>query len=90
MTNKEFIVAISKSTGFTQRDIKTVIESMRDVVIDRVKNCDEVKLMSGITVYGSEKAAHTGRNPQTGETVEVPAKVQLRVKVGAPVKKAIN
>lgn len=90
MTTKELLVAISGKTGFTQKDIKNVIETMVDVVCDNVKNCEEVKIANGITFCGIEKPEHTARNPQNGEPIIVPRKVQIKTKFGARVKNAIN
>lgn len=90
MTTKEMLVAISEKTGFSQKDIKRVIDTMKEVVVDRVSAKDEVKICNGITFCGVEKPAHEARNPRTGETVSVPAKVQFKTKIGAAIKNAIN
>lgn len=90
MTTKELILSISQKTGFSQKDIKTVLDSMKDIVIDRVAAKDEVKIFTGVTFCGVERPEHTARNPQTGETIVVPAKVQFKTKVGESVKRIIN
>ena len=90
MTTKEMLVEISGKTGFSQKDIKTVIDAMGDVIIDCVKNCDEVKVMNGLTFCGVMKDAHEGRNPSTGDKIQIPAKVQFKTKVGLRIKNAIN
>lgn len=90
MTTKELIVSISEKTGFSQKDIKSVLDSMRDVIIDRVAAKDEVKLFTGVKFYGIEKPAHEARNPRTGEMIPIPSKVQFKAKISDAAKKLVN
>ena len=90
MTTKELYVAISQKTGFAQKDIKFVLDSLRDTIVDVAKAEDEVKLFPGLTMCGVKKEARIARNPATGESVNVPSKIQLRAKVGDAMKRAIN
>lgn len=90
MTTKDMVKAISRNTGFSQTDIRTVINVLRDVVIDQVKDCGEVKMFSGLSIYGVERPEHTGRNPKNGEPITVPSRVMCKLKVGRSFKDEIN
>lgn len=89
MNKTELIKAIAEKAGYTQKDVKTVMETLQEVVFDTIKD-EEVKLMDGVTLAAVYKEATTARNPMTGETVDVPAKYAPKCKFGAAIKNAIN
>lgn len=89
MNKVELVKAVATKTGFTQKDIKAVMDAMQDVVHATMKT-EEVKIMDGITLEAVYKEAHEGRNPKTGETVKVPGKYAPRAKFGRAVREALN
>ena len=90
MNKVEMIQEIAANTGFTQKDVKLVMESMQTVTFNALVKGDEVKLMDGVTLSKVHKDAHTARNPRTGETVMVDAKNAVRCKFGKQIKEAVN
>lgn len=90
VSNKDFVRQISNRTGFAQSDIKKVVDAMYDVVVENVKECNEVKLMSGLSICGVIRDARIGRNPRTGESVNIPAKICCKAKIGEGIKNVIN
>ena len=89
MNKVELIKVVAEKTGYTQKDVKTVMEALQDVVFSTIKE-DEVKLMDGITLSAVYKEATTARNPMDGSTVNVPAKYAPQCKFGKAIKDAIN
>lgn len=89
MNKMELVKAIATETGFTQKDIKSVMEAMQNVVYSTLKS-EEVKLMDGLTLSSVYKEAHEGRNPLTGEAIQVAAKYAPKAKFGAAAKNALN
>ena len=89
MTKVELVKVVADKTGFTQKDVKAVMEAVQDVVFATIKE-DEVKLMDGITLSAVYKEATTARNPMDGSIVNVPAKYAPKCKFGKAVKDAIN
>lgn len=89
MTKLELAKAVAAKTGFTQKDVKAVIEGIQDVTFATIKN-EEVKLMDGVTLFSKERAARIARNPMTGESVEVEAKNAPKCKFGKAIKDAVN
>ena len=89
MTKTELVKVIAGKTGFTQKDVKTVMEAIQEVVFTTLKD-DEVKLIDGITLSSVYKEASTARNPQTGEPIEVAARYAPKCKFGKAIKDAIN
>lgn len=89
MNKTEFIKAVSTECGFTQKDIKTVLEAAQKVTFETMKT-EEVKLFDGVTFTSVYKVAHEARNPMTGDTVTVPGKNMPKVKLGKAIKDAVN
>ena len=89
MNKTELIKAVAEKAGYTQKDVKAVMETLQDVVFTTIKG-EEVKLMDGVTLTAVYKEATTARNPMDGSTVQVPAKYAPKCKFGAAIKKAIN
>ena len=90
MIKVEMIKEIAAKTGFTQKDIKSVMESIQAVTFNTLAKGDEVKLMDGVTLSTVHKDARMARNPRTGETVMVDAKNAVRCKFGKQIKEAVN
>ena len=89
MTKVELVKVVADKTGYTQKDVKAVMEAVQDVVFATIKE-DEVKLMDGITLSAVYKEATTARNPMDGSIVNVPAKYAPKCKFGKAIKDAIN
>lgn len=85
MTKTELIKAVAERTGFTQKDIRKVFDAQQEVALKTLPN-EEVKLMDGVTITTVERAERAARNPQTGESMIVPAHVAPKCKFGKAVK----
>ena len=90
MTKVELVKAVATETGFTQKDVKTVLEATGKVAYAEMAKQEEVKLFDGLTLMGVIKEAGIARNPLTGESVDVPAKVMPKAKFGKAAKDAVN
>lgn len=90
VNQNEFVKLIASATGYTQKDVKAVLDAAQTVAYDVMAKEDEVKIFNGLTLGGIHKDATTARNPMTGDTVEVPAKTAPKAKFGKFVKDYIN
>ena len=91
MNKVELIKAVAEATNNTQKDIKVIMEAVQDVTYGALVEGDEVKLMDGVTLSATQhKEARQGRNPRTGESVEVDAKNAVKCKFGKAIKDAVN
>lgn len=90
MTKVELVKAVATETGFTQKDVKTVLEATGKIAYAEMAKQEEVKLFDGLTLMGVYKEAGTARNPLTGESVDVPAKIMPKAKFGKAAKDAVN
>ena len=90
MNRTEFVKAVAEKAEMTQKAVKEMLEVMQEVTFEEMANCEEVKLFDGVTLVGVQKEARTARNPLTGETIEVDAKVAPKAKFGKAIKDALN
>jgi DNA-binding protein HU-beta len=74
MNKEELVIALSAKTGLTHKAAEEALEAVIETVMDIVRDGDRV----AITGFGAfeliERAGRKGRNPKTGEVIEIPAK----------------
>ena len=89
MTKREIVKSVSEKTGFTQKDVLTVVDNVFETIANVVVN-EDVAITGFGTFATSERAARTMRNPLNGEQVQVPAKKVLKFKPAKSLKDSIN
>lgn len=94
-TVADVVKKISSKTGLTQKDARTALDALREVIVDTFVEVNEstdveIKLMQGISVVGAYAPSHEARNPQNGETVVVPGKKRISGKFAMSLKNDIN
>lgn len=90
MNKTEFVKAVATATGYTQKDVKAVLEAAQEVAYGAMAKEDEVKIFDGLTLVGVHKDACVKRNPLNGQDVNVPEKVVPKAKWGKAAKDAVN
>lgn len=90
MTKVELIRQIADKAGIKQKDAEKALNAFTETVTEALKNDDKVTLVGFGTFEVSERAARTGRNPQTGEPVEIAASKLPKFKAGKALKDAIR
>ena len=90
MNKTELIAAIADKAGLSKKDAEAAVKAFVDVVSDAMKNGDKVQLVGFGTFEVSERSARTGRNPQTGETIEIAASRTPRFKAGKALKDLVK
>ncbi|MFT0803235.1 HU family DNA-binding protein [Bacillus swezeyi] len=73
MNKKELIGAVAEATGLTKKDVELVVDSTFDVITSALKDGEKVKIHGFGNFEVRERAARKGRNPQSGEEIEIPA-----------------
>jgi len=89
MNKSEFISAIADASGLTKADAERAIEGMFTVVKKTLKSGDSISLVGFGTFEVRERAARTGRNPRTGETLKIKASKVPAFKAGKALKDAL-
>jgi DNA-binding protein HU-beta len=90
MTRTELIDAIAAETGKDKKDAKTFIEGFTKIVENEMKKEGEVPLAGLGKFKVSKRQARTGRNPATGETIQIPAKTVVKFTVAKALKDLVR
>ena len=90
MTKAELVEFIAENADLTKADATRALEAMLDGVTEGLKKEGKVTLVGFGTFSAKKREARTGRNPQTGEEVKIPARVVPGFKAGNKLKDALN
>ena len=90
MNKRELVDAVSKDTGITKKDVEGVLNSITANITKAVSKKDSVSLVGFGTFSSTKRAARTGKNPQTGEKIKIPAATVPKFKAGKAFKDAVN
>lgn len=90
MNKAELIEAIADGAELTKADAGRALESFIDATTKALKKGDRVALVGFGSFSVSERAARTGRNPQTGAAIKIAAKNVAKFKAGAELSAAVN
>lgn len=90
MNKVELIAAMAEQAGISKKDAEAALKAFIDTVENELKDGGKVQLVGFGTFEVSKRAARTGRNPQTGETMEITASKTPRFKAGKAFKDLLN
>lgn len=90
MNKTELVAAMAEQTNLSKKDAEAALKAFIDVVSEELKKGEKVQLVGFGTFEVSERAAREGRNPQTGETMEIKASKTPKFKAGKALKDQIN
>ena len=90
MNKTELVAAISEKTELTKKDSEKALKALIDVVAEELKKGEKTQLVGFGTFEVSERAERTGRNPQTGKEMTIPASKAPKFKAGKALKDMIN
>ena len=90
MTKQEFVDQVADRAGLSKKDAAGAVDAFLDTVEDALKRGSEVSF-SGFGKFSvSDRAAREGRNPATGEKIQIAASRVPRFTAGAGLKKSVN
>ncbi len=90
MNKAELIAAMSEKAQLSKKDAEKALKAFTDVVAEELKKGEKIQLVRFGTFEVSERAARTGRNPQSGEEMEIPASKAPKFKAGKALKDMVN
>ena len=89
MNKTELIAAVAEKAGLSKKDADAAVSAVFDSVTAELAKGEKVQLIGFGTFEVRERAAKTGRNPRTGETMTIPASKVPAFKAGAALKNAV-
>ena len=90
MNKNDLVSAVATSTGISKSEGATVIDSMLNSIASALKDGGEVRLPGFGTFSVAHRKASEGRNPRTGEPIQIPASKLPKFKAGKTLKEALN
>ena len=90
MNKSELVDAIAEETKLSKKDTEAFVKSFVDVVSKELKKKGKVQLVGFGTFETAKRAARTGKNPQTGAAIKIPAATVPKFKAGKALKDAVN
>ena len=90
MNRMELVAAIEEKSELSKKDAEKALKAFTDVVAEELKKGEQIQLVGFGTFKVSERAAREGRNPQTGETMQIKSSKSPKFTAGKALKDALN
>ena len=90
MNKTELVAAMAQEAELSKKDAEKALKAFTDVVAEELKKGEKIQLVGFGTFEVSERAARTGRNPQTGAEMTIPASKSPKFKAGKALKDLVN
>lgn len=86
----ELVSAIAERSGLTKTQADAALGAFQSVIIDALGKGEAVRVTGLLSVERVERAARTGRNPRTGEEIQIPAGYGVKLSAGSTLKNAVS
>ena len=90
MNRTELVAAIADRAGLTKTQADAALGAFQEILIDSLSKGEAVKVTGLMSVERVARAARTGRNPRTGEEIQIPAGFGVKLTAGSTLKKAVS
>lgn len=89
LNRTELIAKVAEKAGLSKTDSDKALSALQDVLVESLEAGDAVKITGLMAIERTERAARKGRNPRTGEEIEIPAGYGVKLTAGSALKKAV-
>jgi len=90
VNKNDLIGSVADSAGMSKADASKAVEAVFDSITGSLKSGDEVRLVGFGTFSVANRKASEGRNPRTGDKIQIPASKQPKFKAGKGLKESVN
>ena len=90
MTKAELVTAIAEKSGLTKKDSEKALAAFIETVTDTLAKGESIQLVGFGTFEVAKRNARTGKNPQTGKAIKIPACKAPKFKAGKALKETVN
>ena len=90
MNKNDLINAVSDSANITKSQASDTVDAVFSTISNELSSGGEVRLVGFGTFMVTNRAATTGRNPRTGEAIQIPASKQPKFRAGKSLKSSVN
>ena len=90
MNKDDLIAKVANSVGVSKTDAAKSVDAVFSNITSSLKGGNDVRLVGFGTFVVANRAATTGRNPRTGESIQIPAKKVPKFRAGKALKETVN
>jgi len=90
MNRSELIAAAAERSGMTQQSVEQAMTALHAVITEALVNGDKVTIPGFVSFEAVERSAREGRNPATGEKMQIPARTAVKISAGQSLKRAVS
>ena len=90
VNKSELVSAIAKRADVPASTVNSVVDALQEELVEAITRGEKVAVTGLLTVERTQRSARTGRNPQTGESIDIPAANTVKVTAGSNLKKAAS
>ena len=90
ITSKEIYAKVAEKGGKSEATVKATVNAMFEIIAEQIAQGNKVQFPGWLTIERAERAARPGRNPQTGEAIEIPAGYVAKASAGSKLKQAVK
>lgn len=90
MNRSELIAAAAQRAGLTQSDVDQALTAVQSAITEALVKGEKVTIPGFVAFEAVQRSARQGRNPQTGETMQIPARTAVKVSAGQALKRAVG
>lgn len=90
MNKTELVEAMAKESKLAKKDCEAALKAFTETVTKALKKGDKIQLVGFGTFEVTKRAAREGRNPQTKQSIKIPASKAPKFKAGKALKDAVN
>ena len=90
MNKDDLISKVASSIGISKSEAAKSVDAVFSSITNSLKGGNEVRLVGFGTFLITNRAATTGRNPRTGESIQIPAKKVPKFRAGKSLKETVN
>lgn len=90
INRSELVDQVAGKAGATKTDVNKVLDGLFEVFSESLSSGEKITIPGWLAVERSDRAARTGRNPQTGETIQIAAGHSVKLTAGSKLKAAVS
>ena len=90
MNKNDLVSKVSEDTGLSKSDSAKAVDSVNETITSELKSGGDVRLVGFGTFLVTKRKATTGRNPQTGAEIKIPAANVPKFRAGKSLKESLN
>ena len=90
MNKNDLVTSVADDSGLSKADAAKAVDSVFDTISKALSGGSDIRLVGFGTFSVAQRRASEGRNPRTGEKIQIPASKQPKFKAGKALKEAVN